>query len=147
MITLNWIFDKKRLYNPLSPVEEIQIGMSLKDFNEKYYKLSDNKRLAYVNEPKWFCYKFNDCMRFHFNAELGILESIYLEYPYKGTYKDKVGIGSKVKELFKIETNISFDDDHIIIGDNELGFVCNEDFDGIDESEYGKCVVESIIII
>lgn len=147
MITLDWLFEKKRIYNPSLPEEEIRIGMTLKDFNEKYYILSDPNRISYINEPRWFCYKFFNCIRFHFNAELGTLESIYIDSPYKGRYKDKIGIGSKVEELFRIETNVSFDDDYIIIGKDELGFICNEDFEHIDESKFGECVVERIAII
>jgi len=147
MIALDWLFEKKRIYNPSLPNEEVVIGMSLEYFNEKYYKLSDSNRKSYINEPRWFCYKYFDCIRFHFNAESGVLESIYIDSPYKGKYRSKVGIGSKVEELFKIETNLSFDDDYIIIGENELGFVCNEDFECIDESEFGECIIESIAII
>jgi hypothetical protein len=144
MITLEWLFDKKRMFNPHSPSEEIVIGMSLADFNKDHY--SRINAVGYINEPKWFCYKYFDCIHFHFNAEVGMLENVYIDSPYKGKYRNSIGIGSKVEELLKIESNIQYDDDYIIIGNDGLGFGCNEDFDGIDESEFGNCLIERIIL-
>lgn len=140
---MNWNIEKNKLIS-LDGKESIGIGQTLISFNERFYSNHDNSLKSYVNAPRWFCYSFNDIIHFHFNAENGLLETIYLEEGFKGKYKNIISIGSTIGELLKIENDYSIGDDCILLTDYGIAFATNEDLEVLEDEDIHKCIIERI---
>jgi len=145
MVSNNWSITETGLID-IKGQSEIHLGMTLVEFNLKYYTHSTKLLRAYVNSPRWFCYEMNEIINLHFNAENGTLEVIYLEEGFEGKYKGKIGIGSKISEIIELEDHYTIDDDVFSIRNNKIGFVANEDLETLYDHEIPQCKVERIIL-
>jgi len=130
-------------------IGDICLGMSASSFissyvkNEYYYASKILKIRACF--PNLLIYIFFDSINIYIDVVSSKIVKITLYNKFEGKYLDEISLGNTVGQLRRLRSDLSFDDDNVMIGQYELIMVTDEDLTSID-CDVDAAIIEMIVI-
>jgi hypothetical protein len=133
---------------PGAGVGDIKLGLSIQDLFPLIKEMNHFEMVVKAYYPRLFEYVYRGSLSMYVDIVRGKLVRIDLCCDYKGTYSNTIGIGSKIGDLRKLRSDIFFDEEYILVGENNELIIRTdydeqiEDLDSINDATISTISIE-----
>lgn len=129
-------------------VGAIKLGLSIHDLYPLINEIDHFDIDVKAYYPRLFEYIYRKSLGLYVDIVKGKLVRIDLCCDYKGTYLNTIGIGSKIRDLRELRSDISFDEEYVLVGENSELIIRTdyaeqiEDLDSINDATICMMTIE-----